>query len=105
MSSRLWRKITEGEANVLITIIYNEETEALNNYVKSFEEVVGVVIALQKTTELGCVLQSQLSRMFAFRHEAISDTDIILTSDVELFVMTKGYSLPLNTSFTTWIYQ
>ena len=105
MSSRLWRKITDGEVKVLLTVVYNEKTEDLDKYVETFKDVEGVVVVLEKTTDLGCVLQSQLSRMFAFKHKMIADADIILTSDVELFVMEKNFSDPLKLPFTTWIYQ
>eukprot|EP00092_Neocalanus_flemingeri_P060747 GFUD01072885.1.p1 GENE.GFUD01072885.1~~GFUD01072885.1.p1 ORF type:complete len:327 (-),score=61.99 GFUD01072885.1:6-986(-) len=107
LSSRLWRKITDAEVNVLLTIIYNEDTnmEDLENYVKTFETEEGVVIILEKTSTLGCVLQSQLSRMFAFKNKFIHDEDIILISDVDIFVMDKKIVEPLKLPFTTWIYQ
>ena len=107
LSTRLWREVTDGEVKVLLTVVYNEDAdmEALENTVDTFEKGEGVVIVLEKTTSLGCVLQSQLSRMFAFKNKFVNDDDIIITSDVDMFVMDKKIIEPLKMPFTTWIYR
>ena len=93
--------------NVILTIVYNEDADkdALESYVKTYEPDAGVVIVLEKTSTLGCVLQSQLSRMFAFQSEFVRDEDIIITSDVDIFVMDKKIIEPLKGPFKTWIYR
>ena len=97
LSARLWRNVTDGEVNVRLTIVYDEDAvgEDLENYVNTFENEEGVVIVLEKTTSLGCVLQSQLSRMFAFKNKFVTADDIIITSDVDIFVMDKRIIQPL----------
>jgi hypothetical protein len=106
LSAKLWKNVTEGELKVILTVVYNEDVDMddLENYVKSFENEEGVVIVLEKTTSLGCVLQSQLSRMFAFKNKFVNAEDIIITSDVDIFVMDKRIIQPLKMPFTTWIY-
>ena len=107
LSTRLWRKVTDGEVNVLLTIVYNEDTnmDALEKYVESFDDVEGVVIKSEEATSLGCVLQSQLSRIFGWQHNFMNDEDIILTIDVDMFVMDKRIMEPLRQPFLSWIYE
>ena len=63
------------------------------------------MILREKTSSLGCVLQSQLSRMFVFEQEFIDEDDIIITSDVDIFPMDKRIIDPLEKPFITWIYR
>ena len=107
LSSKLWRNVTDGEVNVLLTIVYNEDTfmDGLDDYVNTLEKEEGVIIVLEKTSSLGCVLQSQISRMFGFRNKFMNDEDIILTSDVDIFIMDKKLLDPLREPFSTWVYQ
>jgi hypothetical protein len=42
-----------------------------------------------------CVLKSQLIRMFAFGHAAVRPTDVVLTADVDLFLMTENILAPI----------
>ena len=107
LSTSLWRKVTEGEVKVILTIVHDEDAdvEDLAGYVDTFAIDEGVVVVLEKTSSLGCILQSQLSRMFAFKHDAVEDEDIIITSDVDIFVMDKKIIEPLKMPFTTWIYR
>ena len=107
LSSRLWREVSDGEVNVLLTIVYNNDVNnsALEEYVESFDGVEGVLIQHEQSTSLGCVLQSQLSRIFAFDHKIMNDDDIILTSDVDTFVMDNRILEPLRRPFLTGIYE
>ena len=56
---------------------------------------------------IDCVLKSQLIRMLAFRHPAVADKDVVVTADVNLFVMTREILTPLMdyTDMETWILQ
>ena len=107
LSSRLWREVSDGEVNVLLTIVYNNDVNnsALEEYVESFDGVEGVLIRREQSVSFGCVLQSQLSRIFAFDDEIMNDDDIILTTDVDLFVMDNRILEPLRRPFLTWIYE
>ena len=107
LSSRLWREVSDGEVNVLLTIVYNNDVNnsALEEYVESFDRVEGLLIQREQSSSLGCVLQSQLSRIFAFDHKIMNDDDIILTTDVDIFVMDNRIMEPLRSPFLTWIYE
>ena len=107
LSTRLWREVTHGEVGVVLTIVHDEDYDAknLDEFVDDFANDDGVVVIREETSSLGCVLQSQLSRMFAFNHDFIDDDDIIITSDVDIFVMDKRIIEPLKLPYVTWIYR
>ena len=106
LSSKLWRNITDGEVRVALTIVYSDLTYGsdLQRYKDSLERE-GVLVVLEKAGPIGCVLQSQLSRMFLFTNPAIEAEDIILVSDVDIFIMDKRILDPLKQPFRTWIYR
>ncbi len=54
-----------------------------------------------------CVLKSQLIRLFAFGHPLVQPKDIVMTVDVNLFLMTDKILDPIynNPDFLAWIYQ
>ncbi len=56
---------------------------------------------------MDCVLKSQLIRMFAFGHEAVRPKDIVVTVDVNLFVMTERILDPIyaNPDLLAWVFQ
>lgn len=53
------------------------------------------------------MLKSQLIRMFAFGHPLVNPKDIVMTVDVNLFLMTSKILDPIysNPDFLAWIYQ
>ena len=107
LSARLWRHVTKGEVSVVLTVVYNEdnELEHVEKFADTFDSDPGIVVIPQKTTSLGCVLQSQMSRMFVFTNTFIQEQDIILTTDVDIFVMSNKIVEPLKFDWLTWIYQ
>merc|ERR1712142_887972 len=108
LSTLLRRKVTHEEVGVVLTLVHDEQSkvEELDSFIEDFANDDGVVILREKTSSLGCVLQSQLSRMFVFKHEFIDEDDVIITSDVDIFPMDKRIVEPLqNKSFTIWIYR
>ena len=106
LSSKLWRNITDGEVRVALTIVHSDLTYGsdLQSYKDSLERE-GVLVVLEKAGSTGCVLQSQLSRMFLFTNPAIEAKDIILVSDVDIFIMDRRILDPLKKPFRTWIYR
>ena len=107
LSSRLWRRVSEGEAKVILSVVYTSDTNMteLHSYKSSFDDVEGVVVKLEKETNLGCPLQSQLSRIFAYREEEIHEDDIVITTDVDIFVYDKRVLLPFKEPYDTWIFE
>ena len=110
LSTILWRNVTHGEMGVVLTIVHDDDDdddddEKLLEFIEHFAHDDGVVILREKTSSLGCVLQSQLSRMFVFEQEFIDEDDIIITSDVDIFPMDKRIIDPLEKPFITWIYR
>ena len=56
--------------------------------------------------DFSCVLKSQLIRLLAFNFPFIRDEDVIVTSDVDAFIMTKDILDPLEMYFMQiWLYQ
>ena len=55
---------------------------------------------------LGCVMESQIQRMYAYKHPDIRDGDIIVTSDVDSFPTSDMVLRPLkNRTYNTWVWQ
>ena len=56
---------------------------------------------------MDCVLKSQLIRLFAFGHPLVRPKDIVMTVDVNLFLMTGKIFDPIyqNPDLFAWIYQ
>jgi len=91
---------------VALTIVHTDQTDTqkLEEYKDKLEEE-GVVVVVEKAGPVGCVLQSQLSRMFLFTQPGVNDDDIILVSDVDIFIMDNRILQPLKKNFRTWIYS
>ena len=106
LASILWRNVTDKEVRVALTIIYNEieDIQSIQEFKRNLEKNE-VLVILERASELGCVLQSQLSRMFLFTHPSVMEDDIILVSDVDIFIMNKRILEPLKKEYTTWIFR
>ena len=48
---------------VILTIVHDEDVENIDEYVNTFASDEGIVVVLEKTSALGCILQLQLSRI------------------------------------------
>jgi len=102
-SISLWHKLTAGR--VILQIMYNGQVDDnLRNYRNKLEDM-GAVVYLNKTGNLSCVLSSQLSRMVTFSLDLVQEDDIIITSDVDAFIMTKDFLQPLKEDEKVWIWQ
>ena len=106
LSSKLWLNISDGEVRVALTIVHNDQEYGsdLREYKHNLEKE-GVIVTLEKAGPIGCVLHSQMSRMFLFTNPAVAVDDIILVSDVDIFIMDKRILNPLRKHFQTWIYR
>ena len=56
---------------------------------------------------MDCVLKSQLIRMFAFGNPIVKPKDIVMTVDVNLFLMTNKIFDPIykQPDLLAWVYQ
>ena len=103
----LWRYHLP-EVNTIVRIVYNENKvdEMMNAYAKMLERA-GAVVEWIKAGEMDCVLKSQLVRLFAGEHPAIGEDDIVMTVDVNLFVMKRSILQPLYTApdMVAWVPQ
>lgn len=106
LSSQLWMKLTN--AKVLLQIVYSEPqvSEDLLHYKKEMESYGALVKLVPTGNELKCVLKSQLIRVLAFLLPEIKPWDIIITADVDAFIMTPDIVLPLKLpGKKIWLYR
>lgn len=95
LSSQLWMKLTP--AKVIVQIVYSEPqiSTELTEYKKELESYGAVVFLVPTGTEMKCVLKSQLIRLLAYKLPFVREDDIIVTADVDAFIMTKEIYHPL----------
>ena len=103
----LWRHHLP-RVNTLVRIVYTEpELSDFMRYYGSMLERAGAVVEWLPAGGMDCVLKSQLVRMFAVDNEAVADTDLVITVDINLFVMTEQILSPVfsRPSMTAWVPQ
>lgn len=68
---------------------------------------LGAIIEWVTTDGIDCVLMAQIVRMFAFGHPLVKPDDVVMTVDVNLFLMTGKILDPIyeNPDKLAWIYQ
>ena len=73
---------------------------------KSRLESYGADVVIVMSDGLSCVLTSQLIRIMAQHyHPIISDDDIVITADVDAFIMTPKILEPLKRNVKVWIWR
>jgi len=106
LSAQLWMKMTPTK--VILQIVYSEEeiSDELKEYKKELESYGAVVFLVPTGSDMKCVLKSQMIRLLAYALPFIRDDDIIVTADVDAFVMTKDIYKPLLLpGRQIWIYR
>ena len=84
------------EIRIILYLIYDQYE--LKETRKLYEETLkqtNVEVRWVKEGDLDCVTTSQLIRMWAFQESMINDTDIIITVDVNLFVVSQKILDPI----------
>ena len=103
----LWRYHLP-EVLTIVRIVYKEQSinEMMAAY-GSMLERAGAVVEWVRAGEMDCVLKSQLIRLFAGEHPLVMPDDIVMTVDVNLFVMTKDILHPILSYpwMTAWVPQ
>jgi len=105
-SSMLWHNQTEGKVGVILTIVSardRTEDAKLDSYVRRMEEVPGVTVVLQENLIGNCVLQSQVTRMYAWQNSFVKMDDVIVMADADLFLVGKPVMEMLEQPSRVWL--
>jgi len=103
----LWRNQSHREVNLVMTIVSEfeaGENAALDNYIARVEAIPAVVV-LQKSHMGDCVLQAQVTRMWAFQYSFIQPSDIIIMADADAFVIGDEVTMMLDHKARVWVAQ
>merc|ERR1719264_207646 len=90
LASKLW--LNKTDVRTIVQVIYepkDRESEALSRYVKELVDDGNHVVNAVESGDVSCSLRSQLQRMFVPESASgmVSEDDLIVTSDVDTFVM------------------
>lgn len=106
LSSQLWLNLTT--ARVIAQIVYTEPSisDELRSYQSQLESH-GVLVKLVPAQTMDCVLKAQLIRILVFDLPEVSPEDVVLTADVDAFIMTPKMVLPIKAlrRKQIWIYR
>jgi len=96
------------DVSTIVRIVYTENQ--INEMMKAYGEMLeraGAVVEWLEAGEMDCVLKSQLVRLFAGEHPLVMPDDIVMTVDVNLFVMTPDILHPIVSSpgMVAWVPQ
>ena len=82
---------------VIVQIIYSDQdiSPELEEYRDSLEKIGATVFLVPTGEDITCVQKSQLIRLLVHYFPFIHDNDIIVTADVDAFVMTEDLYKPL----------
>jgi len=103
----LWRYHLP-QVSTIVRIVYTEmEVNAMMKAYGEMLERAGAVVEWLKAGDMDCVLKSQLVRIFAGEHPLVGPDDIVMTVDVNLFVMTPAILHPILSSpgMIAWLPQ
>jgi len=105
LSIQLWNKFTP--AKVIVQIIYSDQVVSpeLEDYRDSLEKLGATVFLVPTGEDITCVQKSQLIRLLAHYFPFIHDNDIIVTADVDAFVMTEDLYKPLTLDRKIYLYR
>jgi len=103
----LWRNQSHQEVEVVVTIVSefdSGENEALDSYIAQMKSIPAKVV-LQKSNMGDCVLQAQMTRMWAFEYSFIRPSDIIIMADADAFVIGDEVFRMLDNKARVWVAQ
>jgi len=105
-SARLWNSQTEGKVGVILTIVTDKQRgddNDLEDYIRLFEEIPGTRVILQKNMVGNCVLQSQVTRMYAWQYSFVRPNDVVVMSDADLWLVRKPVLEMLEKPSRVWM--
>ena len=95
LATSLWTVKTKYRP--IVYVIYDRAdgaNPALETYLKELT-AIGARVESVATDDMACSLKAQLQRMFAFQLDFVGDEDVVVTSDVDTFVMHPRIFEPL----------
>ena len=110
LSIMLWNSFFPGTntTEIILNLIYKEpnKTAEMESYEKKLDSLK-VHYKWVPADGMDCVLKSQLIRMFAFGHSLVKPRDIVMTIDVDFYLMTNKIFDPIydNPDMMAWFYQ
>lgn len=104
LATFLWVNLVN--AKVIVTLVAEEtddddEIKYLQNVLTKMGAVVNI---MKKEEDIGCVLMAQTARMLAFNLPMVSDNDIIMMADTDMFPTDQGFLDPLYHNYQVWVY-
>jgi hypothetical protein len=96
------------DVGIILFLIYTEQN--ITAHMETYEKMLiptGVHYKWVHADGMDCVMKAQLVRMFAFGHPLVQPKDIVVTVDVNFFLMTDKIFDPIydNPDMLAWIYQ
>jgi len=95
------------KARVIVTLVVEEgdddddDVRVLQNILT---KVGAVVHIMEKEDNITCVLMAQTARMLAYNLPMVSDDDLIMMADTDMFPTDEQFLKPLHQSYQVWIY-
>jgi len=105
-AARLWHSQTQGKVGVIMTIVSDKErgsNKDFDDYIRSIEDIPGTVVVTEKNRISDCVLQAQVTRMFAWQNSFVLEDDLIVLADADLFVAGDSVLQMLETPSEIWL--
>jgi len=104
-ATKLWKSQSYNQIDVVITIVLapgHDEGQELGAYIRELRDA-GATVVTQPTLWSNCVQQSQVVRMYSFLHPFIAEDDIIITADVDTFIIGDSVMKMLSVASTVWV--
>ena len=108
----LWYHFVPGIRIIIYLVYHNSEKddEHAKAQRKLYEDQLrqtNVEIRWAMSEDMDCVTKSQIIRMWAFQDHMIEDNDVVITADVDLYVMTPKILDPIyeHPDLKVWLFQ
>ena len=108
----LWYHFVPGIRVIMYLVYHNSEKddEHAKAQRKLYEDQLrqtNVEIRWAMSDDMDCVTKSQIIRMWAFQDHMIDDNDVVITADVDLYVMTPKILDPIHEhpDVKVWLFQ
>ncbi len=108
----LWKHFSPENfpLGLLVQVVYVKEktfANVLEGYAATLRQAGAVVRLVAAEEGVDCPLQSQLVRLFAFNDPEVNDGDVVVTMDVNAFVVAEKVFSPIleNPGLLAWVYQ
>ena len=98
---------------VIIYIVYDnsehDDQRAINKRQRYEDQLkqINVEVRWVMSQDMSCVTKSQIVRMWAFQDPMINDNDVVVTADVDLYVLTPKILDPIDKhpELKVWLFQ